>query len=420
MRSRRSQGVPVKDDDIAARAPSPHSQRDDGGALRVPAEAARASTRPPGARTAEETRSGVRNRGAGGTTIELDVGPHYALHTLMGETAYGQAYRASQLEGRREDVALHVLPIEDERDARDLPLAFAKCAQLSHPHVIGLKAYGRAQPDGPYYLVTQALEGASLAALLDDEGTFDLLRALRLVRQIAQALRAAHTLHIMHGALSPANVRLVSGERSEDVRVVGFGCAAFRAPLSAPTTTSAGRISRPPRPYEAPELVSGAQPDVRTDVFALGSLLFRMLTGQVPVLRDGEPPPALLACAVQPVPPELDALVAGCLARDPDARIGDTVVLIGKLREIEDAERGIDARDGISGESLLPPEREGQPDQVPTSVEAGRDDADDHATDDPDDHSMMGGNRTSMVWIAAGLLLALFALWLLWEANTRS
>ncbi|MET0344541.1 MAG: serine/threonine-protein kinase [Polyangiales bacterium] len=376
--------MPVKEDDIA-RGPSP----------RV---------------AAEEARSGVRDKHAPGVGAELDVGPDFTLDVPMGETAYGQAYRAERVAAVRDEdreVAIHVLPIDDERDARELPLAFAKVGRLSHPHVVGLEAVGRARPDGPYYLVTQPLKGESLATLLEDAGTFDLVRALLLARQIAQVLRVAHKLQVVHGALSPANVRLMS---REDVRVVGFGCAAFRPPPPPGT-----RAVRAPRPYEAPELTRGAVPDARADVFALGCLLFRMLTGRVPSVREGEPSPSLRASGAPSVPDELEALVAGCLALDPAQRIADTVVLIGRLRAILNNELGVDPNEGRSGESLIPPDEPGE-----LLDEAEQDE--DPETIDPDENSiiMMSNNRIGVLWILGGLLLVLGALLLLWGANTRS
>jgi serine/threonine-protein kinase len=253
-----------------------------------------------------------------------------------------------------------------------------------------------------YYLVTGPLEGASLAAQLEDEGTFELVRALLLTRQIGQALRAAHKLNIVHGALSPANVRLLhSSERNtEDARVVGFGGAAFRPPPPAKVKV------RNPLPYEAPELARGAVPDARADVFSLGALLFRMLSGALPVVRVGEPPPSLRAACAMPIPPELDALVAHCLEAQPDARLGEIVVLTSTLRELLNIERGDSTRDSLPREadSSVPP-----PDLSPADGEASG--------------SLMGtdgGNsRGGTLWIVMGLGLALAAVWLLWEMSTR-
>ena len=369
----------------------------------------------------EDARSGVRSRHATDGDAEIDVGPTYALQAPMGETAYGRAYRALHVAQQRE-VALHLLDIIDEREAGGLPLAVAKCAQLQHKYVVGLETYGRTREPGTYYLVTEPLAGVSLATQLADEGTFELSRALSLTLQILRALRAAHKLGIVHGALSPVNVRLVRGEHGEEARVVGFDCAAFQ-----PASLAASEDARTPRAYEAPEGARGAAPDVHADVFSLGSLLFRMLSGEPPRVVQGEPPPSLARTGAKFVPAALDALLARCLEPEPGARLVDTLVLTTRLREIAES---------IQGEQPLPQRRD-LPSE-PAGADGPRDDLDDRedlARGDDDSHDVDGGieddrdeddgsgvessGTRGWPWILGGLALALAAVWLLWEASTR-
>jgi len=347
---------------------------------------------------ATEDRSGARSRRHPSPVSEPPAAIEpYQLLSPIGLTAYGQAYRARHLEQNRE-VALHVLEREDDAEgslARALPLAVAKCAQLSHQNVIGLEDYGREGHEGRYYLVTAPLEGTSLAAQLDDLGKLSLLRTLSVALQIGRALRAAHKLGIVHGSLSPANVRLVVSEQGEIARVVGFGSAMF-----GPRPR---RASPAPASYEAPECATGAEPDVRSDVFALGSLVFRMLTGRVPAVQPGQPAPRLATWSEEPIPRELEQLVAHCLEPAPEERLADLVVLMAALREI--AQR-VNEREVAEG-------------QPPIALV-------DSSAPPPDGESSgslfvvdQQGRRGGAAWILASLTVALAAVWLLWEASNR-
>ena len=394
----------VKDDDTTRNA----SRRDDAAGLWS---------------SPEDARSGVRSRHVPDGGAEIDVGPTYTLLTPIGETAYGRAYRALHVAQHRE-VALHMLDIVDEREAAGLPLAVAKCAQLQHKYVIGLETYGRTREPGTYYLVTQPLEGVSLSVQLADERTFAPSRALSLTLQILRALRAAHKLGIVHGALSPANVRLVRGEHGEEARVVGFDCAAFQ-----PASLAASEDARTPRAYEAPEGARGAAPDVHADVFSLGSLLFRMLSGEPPRVVQGEPPPSLAKAGAQAVPDALEQLLARCLEPEPGARLVDTLVLTTRLREIAESVQGelppLQRRDDFSE----PPKEVALPDDVDELEDVHddheRENTDARAEDERDDDDEDDGSGVESFgarawpWILGGLALALAAVWLLWEASTR-
>jgi serine/threonine-protein kinase len=323
---------------------------------------------------------------------------------------------------QRREVALHFLSLEDDGEgtlARALPLAVAKCAQLSHPNVIALEEHGRAGGDGSYYLVTEPLEGVSLEAQLDDAGTLSLARVLTITLQIGRALRAAHKLGIVHGALTPANVRLLRSEGRERVRVVGFGSTVLSPRHLAPADVR-------PRPYLAPECVLGGVPDTRSDVFAVGALLFRMLTGRVPTQpvldpaflrsRAEEPrtatlsqgrsdePPSVAAFSAEPIPRELDELVGRCLEADPERRLSDLVELMRDLRAVARSQHVADeGPSGLSEPSLEPP------DVPPAESDASG--------------SIFGAEATGRrggAWIIAGLMLALATVWLVWEASTRA
>ena len=348
------------------------------------------------------------------------AGSPYKLLGPMGSTAYGRVFRALHIAQQRE-VALHFFTLDDDSEgtlARALPLAVAKCAQLSHPNVIALEEHGRDERNGTYYLVTEPLDGVSLADHLADLGSLPLARALSITLQIGRALRAAHKLGIVHGALTPANVRVSSVEAhprtpepgvdsaaSDDagqdvvelVRVVGFGCTTF-----SPRGPALGD------PYQPPEYTREAAADPRSDVYAIGGLIFRMLTGRAPApLKGGVlESPSIAAFSAEPIPRELDELVARCMESDPEARLSDLVSLMRELRVIA---RGVnmsslvDERPSLGSVSSAPPEAS--------------------FTDTDSSNSLFGSeasSRRGAAWIIAGLVLALATVWLVWEASTRA
>ena len=341
--------------------------------------------------------SQARTRELGGS-----VASPYKLLGPVGSTAYGRVFRALHLAQDRE-VALHFFTLDDDSEgtlARALPLAVAKCAQLSHPNVIALEEHGRDERNGTYYLVTEPLEGVSLADHLADLGSLPLSRALSITLQIGRALRAAHKLGIVHGALTPANVRVIPTDepgQTELVRVVGFGCTTF-----SPRGPALGD------PYQPPEYTRDAPADPRSDVYAIGGLIFRMLTGRAPAPAKGGVVelPSLAAFSDEPIPRELDELVARCMERDPEARLSDLVSLMRELRVVA---RGVnllsvtDERPSLRHSSSLPPEL--------------------MLADTDSSGSLFGAevvSRRGAAWIVAGLLLALAAVWLVWEASTRA
>jgi serine/threonine-protein kinase len=348
--------------------------------------------------SAGESSSGLRDkRVVAGTPTEgvPRIGP-FQLLSPIGSTAYGRAFRA-----RRQDreVALHFLNLDDDSDgsiAGALPLAVARCAQLSHPNVIALEEHGRSEDDGAYYLVTEPLTGVSLATALDDDDAFTLSRALQVALQIGRALRAAHKLGIVHGALAPANVRLSHVHGGELARVVGFDCAAL-------SPRSPGLNG----PYQAPERTQGRAPDVRGDIYALGALVYRMLVGEAPTVEAPTlKAPLLSNVSREPVPRALEELIARCLEPDPSVRLSDLNTLMRGLREVarELNLAGLDDRMTPLGAPSLPPA--------------------DSSMIDPDASGSLfaseaTGKRGSAAWIIAGLMLALAAVWLVWEASAR-
>jgi Tol biopolymer transport system component len=266
------------------------------------------------------------------------IGPYEVLAPL-GAGGMGEVWRARDTRLQRE-VALKVLPAgfagseplraRFEREARAI-------SALNHPHICTLHDVG--QQDGVDYLVMELIEGESLADRLA-RGPLPMEQVLRTGAQVAAALDVAHRHGVVHRDLKPANVMLTKG----GAKLLDFGLAKTSEPVSgasAPTAaaTMLGPTAMKPLTeegtvlgtfqYMAPEQLEGGVVDARTDIFALGALLYEMATGRrafggksraslIAAILASEPPPV---SAVQPVtPPAFDRLVRTCLAKDPDER----------------------------------------------------------------------------------------------------
>ncbi len=289
---------------------------------------------------AADRTSGLRPRRRASAEDALDG--QYRLLGPLGDSAYGRVFRAEHLTLRRE-VAVHFIPegtVPERVLSRELPLAVAKCAQLSHPNVVSLHAYGRTDaPESMYYVVTDLLEGVSLEDYLRARGPLTERQALGLVRQIGRALRAAHKLSIFHGDLRPANVQVIEIEERAVLKVVGFG--------KLPLLVRGDEAASPARAvafanYAAPEFLRGDPVDARTDVYALGAILYRMVAG-VPPYAGASPASVLEAMKQGPVASlrtrlgdavsqELDAMVAKMLAANPADRFPDVVTAMRSMR----------------------------------------------------------------------------------------
>jgi Tol biopolymer transport system component/serine/threonine protein kinase len=262
----------------------------------------------------------------------------------------GEVYRARDTRLGR-TVAVKVLPpgsaADPERRRRFEHEARAASA-LNHPHICSLHDIGQAA--GVDYLVLELVEGETLAARLA-KGPLSLEQALTTGAEIAEALAAAHRQGVVHRDLKPANVMLTeSGAKLLDfglAKLRGHGelpMAASLAPTGVPSSslTVAGTIIGT-LPYMAPEQLEGKPADARTDIWALGTILYEMVTGRRAFAGDSQasliasiisvdPPP--LSSAVKKAPRTLEHLVAACLAKDPGTRRQSAHDIAEELRRI--------------------------------------------------------------------------------------
>jgi len=257
----------------------------------------------------------------------------YRLTRQLGEGGMGVVYEAEHL-ALGEVVLGHRLAVKILRStALSVPGALERlereaqaASAIGDPHIVDVRDFGRLH-GGQAYVVMELLEGR---ALWDEvqEGRFPWRRAARVARHVALGLHAAHEAGIVHRDLKPENIVLVRrGGDPDFAKILDFGIAKLHG--SAAKLTRAGEVVGTPQ-YMAPEQCLGLAVDRRADIYALGILLYEMLTGEVPF--DGDDLRAICLGHIQgtiappsslgvEVPEGLEAVVMGCLAKAPESRV---------------------------------------------------------------------------------------------------
>ncbi len=250
------------------------------------------------------------------------VGARFVLEELAGRGGMGEVWRArDQRSGAR--VALKLMLAVGSDEAKRFLREADTMASLVHPSIVGFIAAGT-ESDAPW-LAMEWVEGRSLESRLE-EGPLPLDQAITVVKEAAAALDFAHGRGVVHRDVKPANLLLTSSAAGLGVKLIDFGIARAAGDGRGRLTRTGAVLGTPQ--YMAPEQARGAACDARTDVYALGCVLFQAITGVPPF--DGPEIVAILAktlfedaprvSTLAKVPEALDALVARMLAKPPDAR----------------------------------------------------------------------------------------------------
>jgi serine/threonine-protein kinase len=233
-----------------------------------------------------------------------------------------------------EEVALKVLRPELAADPgflERLKQEIRLARRISHRYVLRTHDFGEWR--GVPFVTMEYLRGTTLRSLLDARGGMPAALALRIGRQVAEGLEAAHAVRVVHLDIKPLNVMF---DLRGDVKIMDFGLAVPAA------GDRSGRIQGTPR-YMAPEQVRGEPVDGRADLYALGVLLFELCAGRPPFDSPRVPEllamhleaavPALAGCAPE-LPPELDLLVRRLMAKRPEERPASAAEVAEQLKAI--------------------------------------------------------------------------------------
>lgn len=273
--------------------------------------------------------------------IGRTVHGRFEILELIARGGMGRVYKARQ-EPLGREVAIKVLGNQGAQDPEFQARFFLEAsisAKLSHPNTVTVFDYGKTDDD-VYFIAMEYVSGRTLSAVLKEEGPLDPQRAVSIAVQIARSVREAHGLGVIHCDLKPANVLLTNhGDEAEFVKVLDFGLVKKVAEEDELTHT--GLFMGSPK-YMSPEQIQGADVDCRTDIYALGVILYSMLAGQLPFERASqvqvlmahmrEAVPPLVRQDGVPVPQGIERVVMRCLSKDPDARFASMDELLVALR----------------------------------------------------------------------------------------
>ncbi|MEP6741430.1 MAG: tetratricopeptide repeat protein, partial [bacterium] len=287
---------------------------------------------------------------------------HYRILEPLGEGGMGTVYLAEDTHlGRR--VAIKFPSVNsDSHDYRARFLREARAvSELSHPHIATLFDYGETTEGRPF-LVMELARGRSLSELMQ-KGELNLPRAVAIVRDVALALVEAHARGVVHRDIKPSNIMIDEGGQ---IKVLDFGLAKQlnkdhvlssepEAQTLLSTETRSGVVLGTPA-YLSPEQAIGGAVDGRSDLFALGTLLYEAITGRTPFVGNSfieiaanvlhfEPPPPSKFNPM--VPQELDFIVVKALAKKPDKRYQSAKELVADLDAVKER------LDDTSGQTLI-------------------------------------------------------------------
>ena len=260
----------------------------------------------------------------------------YEITAMLGAGGMGEVYRARDLRLKR-DVAIKILPPSLAADPGRLSRFQREAevlASLDHPHIAGI--YGVEVSDKLTGLVLQLVEGETLADRIA-RGPIPVDDALRMARQIAEALAAAHALGVIHRDLKPSNISVTPNNvikvldfglaKLTDTPLATTGSASLSPTMTSPAVVTGAEVLLGTAAYMSPEQAKGKAVDKRADVWAFGCVLYEMLTGGR--LHQGETVSETIASVLKEtpdlarVPPHLRRLLRSCLQKDPDKRLRD-------------------------------------------------------------------------------------------------
>ena len=273
----------------------------------------------------------------------------YQVLSKLGEGGMGTVYLAEQVSVGRKVAIKFLLGNYASDDAfisrfrREARLA----ASLNHRNIVILYDFDQAN-DGTLFIVMEYLSGQKLSDLIRRDGPLEISRATRLGLQIADGLDAAHRAGVIHRDIKPDNIMVAGADASEEIKLMDFGIARLRDPGNASQITRAGLIVGTPA-YMAPEQVDGGEVSDKTDTYALGVVLYEMLSGSVPftaatpgavLIKQMQEMPIPLRKLRRELPAAVERAVMQALEKEPQKRQNNMAEVVQQLRKAEEQLRG--------------------------------------------------------------------------------
>ena len=284
----------------------------------------------------------------------------YVVLEPIGTGGMGRVYRGEQSAlGRTVAVkVVHQHLLGDENTAARFVTEARAASRLNHPNSVAVIDFGKTD-DGQLYLVMEFLRGRDLAHILHTESPMPFRRTVNLLRQVLAALAQAHDMGIIHRDLKPENVILEPGRGGVDfVKVVDFGLAKILEQDGGANLTRPGIVCGTPD-YMAPEQGRGDAIDARTDLYAVGIILYACLTGRLPFEADAPTqvvlmhltvpaPDPRVTCPERRIPNELAEVCLKALEKEPAARFQDADSFSAALLQVQEGlDRAIKAKTAV-------------------------------------------------------------------------
>jgi serine/threonine-protein kinase len=258
------------------------------------------------------------------------IADRYRVMAPIGRGAMGMVYRAEHVQISKV-MAIKLLHPELQQNPENVARFHREAesaSRLNHPNTVHVFDFGRTE-SGSLYLVMEYVDGDDLAKVLDKDGPMPFGRVAYLCAQVAGSVEDAHAAGIVHRDLKPENIVISEGRDGETAKVLDFGLAKLFAGTVETQVTSAGTIVGTPY-YMSPEQIHGQDLDGRSDVYALGAIMYECVVGKPPfeapnpvgVLSKHLSEEPLRPSARSPlsVPAEADEIILRCLEKDPDNR----------------------------------------------------------------------------------------------------
>jgi serine/threonine protein kinase len=275
------------------------------------------------------------------------LGDRYRVHHRLGKGGMGEVYLAEHIAiGRKVAIKTLNAHLQDKPEIAERFMQEARTSSLvRHTNIVDILDFGHTDRGAPYF-VMEYLEGEDLKTVLKRERVLPWERARDIILQVCAALAAAHAQGVVHRDLKPDNIYLIRQGEQELVKVLDFGIAKISREAGEEMTQTGVLLGTPE--YMSPEQAQDQPLDGRSDIYAMGVLMFRMFTGRLPfrakafmavlAMHMQQPPPRPSEVdPTRPVSPRQEAVILRCLAKNPDERYQSADELAAAIREIDAA-----------------------------------------------------------------------------------